>query len=408
MAASTNSIRIHRYDFRRGINLRINHFCKINDQYINLDPKIIWKRVIRLLVVCLALLNCFAVPHLHSQSRLELINADVTKGKTLQNNVEVKILQGNVHVRQDTVEIFCDTARYRPDQKKLVLTGNTKIRRGNELLTAEKVTYFTDKKMAIAENSVHLTNPGQQMFAEYLEYYYETDQAFARTNLLLIDEGSRIFVRAKEGEYIPQENRSKVERKAHLWQVDSTGTDTLHIYARRMDYFSDTTRKAIARDSVRIVRDNLVARCDSAVYFFNTEKAFLEINPKVTQTNNKMIGNSMELFFQEMVLQKIHVRGQALATSVIDSSDNKINRLAAQQIIAFINEGKIDRLWAIENARSVYYINEEEVSEGINSASADTIRIYFKKSEVDSIVVKGGSQGIYYPANYKGEKDLEF
>ncbi len=364
----------------------------------------------RYLFILASLIACLSFSaNLPAQpSRLELIHADVNRGQLSEDLEELRVLEGNVHARQDTAEIFCDLATYYSRQQKLVLEGNVRIYRGPEVLFAQTVTYYENRKLAISQGNVRVQRPGQEMRSQYLEYYYDTDRAFAKTNLLLIDEDSRARVSAAEGEYIPQENRSRVENNAHFWQVDSSGNDTLHIYARLMEYYFAPERKAVARDSVRILRGDLTARCDSAVYWLDKEQVFLEIDPRSWQQNNELFGRQMELDLAGMELRKITVRGQANAVSVEDSTLQKVNRLTGQEIIGFIVNRKIDQLWAINNARSRYYIKDQESEQGFNVASADTIRLFFKEGELDHISVHGGAQGIFYPVDYKGSIETEY
>lgn len=342
-----------------------------------------------------------------AQQRLELIHADFSRGQLSGQSEEVKILEGNVHVRQDTVEIFCDKAFYFRGIGKLILEGNVRIVRGPQILTARKVTYYEDRKLAIAEKNVYLQRPGQELRSEYLEYYYETDQAFAKTNLFLVDRKSRAFVTAVQGEYVPQKNRTRVEENAHFWQVDSSGLDTLHIYARVMNYFFEEERRATAKDSVVIIRGDLIAQCDSAIYWLDNERLFLEKEPRAREKNNKLSGQQMEIDMSGMKLRRIMVRGEATAVSVEDSAAGKVSRLSGQEIIAFITDQKIDQLWALKNARSKYYLKDRGQEQGVNVASADTIRIFFKEGEVNHISVKGGSEGTYYPPDYTGNIKAE-
>jgi lipopolysaccharide export system protein LptA len=386
----------------------INHLIAGNFIFFSRKPTRLFSHYWQILFLSPVIFLSVIFTSLRAQERLELIHADFSRGQISGQKEEVKILEGSVHIRQDTVEIFCDRAFYYRNDNKIILDGHVKLIRGSETLTAKKVTYYEDRKLAIAEQNVRVKRPGQEMHSEYLEYYYETDQAFAKINLLLYDEDSHAYVSAVQGEYIPQENRSKVAENAHFWQVDSSGTDTLHIYARVMEYFFQPERKATARDSVKIIRGDLVAYCDSAIYQLDQERVFLEIEPRAQQKNNQLFGSQMELDLSGMELRQIMVRGDAIALSVEDSSAGKTNRLTGQEIIAFIVAQKIDQLWAYNNARSKYYLKEKEEEQGVNVASADTIRLYFKEGELDNISVKGGSQGIYYPAEYQGNIESEY
>ena len=390
---------------------------------MNSNPKFIWKNFATLLksmllwqgieirCLTLAILTfclCALCSPLLAQSGITLKHADISRGERLSGGEELKILEGNVHVLQDTVEIFCDRATYYPSRNMLVLIGNVKLIRGNETLSTNKLTYYEDKKLAIAEENVFIQRPQQNLTSDYLEYYYETDRSFARGNLKLSDLSSNAFVTALQGDYLPQQNFSRVEKNAHFWQVDSASQDTLHIYAETMEYHFEPERKAVAKDSVRIIRGDLTASCDSAIYLLDQEKVFLEINPHALQANNEMTGQQMELDLGSMILQQITIRGRAMAKSVEDSTAGKVNQLTGQEINAFFIGQAISQLWAVDNARSLYYLKDQGQDQGINTASADTIRIYFQKGEVDNISVKGGSQGTYYPTDYKGEIDSEY
>ena len=342
-----------------------------------------------------------------AQSRLELIHADFSRG-VVRDNVPMRILEGHVHARQDTLELFCDQATWIESQHLLILENNVKLSRGGDTLTAKKITYYEDQRIAIAEHNVHLWRTGQDLFTEYLKYYYKTDQSFAKKGVKLFDKENRVTITARTGKYLPEQNRTYVQQKSHLVRLDSADTDTLHIYAHRMEYFFEPEKKAIAIDSVRIVRENLTAECDSAVYKVDEEKAFLEISPRALQENSEMFGSQMEMIFKDLEIQRIVVRGNAIATSMMDSAAQKQNRLTGKEIIMYITNRQIRELRAISNATSNYYLKEEEQEKGLNVASADTIKVFFKNSELDSIDVKGGSQGIYYPVDYKGKIDLEY
>lgn len=365
-----------------------------------------FRTILRLLVP--AIISAGVVLLLASNSsRLELIHADVSRG-VVENGISLKILQGNVHARQDTLELFCDEAVYTEREKKIRLVGNVHILRGKEELTATEVTYYEESRLAIARGNVHLRRPGQELFTEYLEYYYETDQALAKQNLLLHDAEQQVYVTAATGEYLPDRNMAYVKHRAHLWRIDSTATDTLHIFSHLMQYFFKPQKMAIARDSVRILQGGMQAVCDSALYLVEGEKAYLRVSPKAVQENNEIVGKQMELIFQNMEVKQIVVRGDARASSVVDSLSGRENRLQGKKIIMFIENRKLRELKAISNASSIYYLREEGKDQGVNTATADTIRVFFTDGELDSISVKGGAQGVYYPANYKKPIKLEF
>jgi lipopolysaccharide assembly outer membrane protein LptD (OstA) len=335
-------------------------------------------------------------------SRLELLHADLSRGY-LENGLPLKILEGNVHARQDTLELFCDRAVYDETNKVLHLMGKIRMYRGRDTLLAREARYFEESKIAVAEGDVRVFRPAQEMKSDYLEYSYKNDHIRASGNLFLRDRENQAFITAEQGEYLPDKNYSYVKEKAHFWRIDSTSSDTIHIYSRQMEYYFAGDRRAIANDSVRIVQENLLATCDSAIYQLDQDIIFLKSGPVATQENNKITGEEMQLVLRDRELEKIIVTGKALAVSTLDSLLNEQDRLEGREIIMFISDRKLREIHAISNARSYYHLKEKTEDRGINVASADTIKAFLQENELDSIAVIGGAQGTYYPQDYKGK-----
>lgn len=365
------------------------------------------RRACRRMPVLISALLLVTAALLAQPSRVELINADISRGEVLPGGEPIRILEGNVHVRQDTLEIFCDKATYYRTSRKVLMVGNVRMIRGVEVLTARQVTYFDARRVAIAERDVHLTRPGQAMRSHYLEYYYDTDEAYARDRLWLKDDESRVTITGREGRYLPAEARSIVRGNARLRQDPPDAGDTLRIDASTLEYRFSGERLAVAVDTVVIRRGDLTAWCDSATYVLDREVAFLNREPRARQAGNALTGQEMTLQFNGSSVDHILVKGMAVATSVEDSVAGRVNRLSGQEIRAFLAEGRLRELVAVTNARSTYYIKEDDVEQGINTASADTIQIGFAAGNLETITVKSGSQGTFYPADFKGKIETE-
>jgi hypothetical protein len=170
-----------------------------------------------------------------------------------------------------------------------------------------------------------------------------------------------------------------------------------------MEYIFSDIRRAVARDSVRIIQGNLSASCDSAIYDIEKDIIYLKSQPEAIQENNKMLGESMQLILEDRELRQIRVSGDARAISSLDSTREKENRLEGRELIMYIENRKLTTIYAISNARSFYYLKEQQEDRGINVASADTIKAFLVADELDSIAVIGGAQGTYYPEGYKGK-----
>ncbi len=366
------------------------------ETFQSLKSKVSWFAFFVLMVLFVPFVNKAA-----TTSRLELLHSDISKGKMVDGR-PLRILQGNVHARQDSLELFCDQAVYDETEKILTLKGDVHLYRGQDTLLAREVRYFEASKIAIAEGKVEVFRPLQRLKCDFLEYYYETDKIRANGHLFLHDMENRVYITGGKGEYIPEQKYSYVQNEAHFWRIDSTSRDTLNIYSRIMEYQFGVSRKATAKDSVRIIQENLHATCDSAIYLLDQDMINLKGGPLAIQENNKISGREMQMFLENQELRKIMVTDGARAISITDTVLQKENRLEGRAIVMYISNRKLNELQAISNARSFYHLKEGDQDQGTNVASADTIKAFFKNNEIDSIAVIGGAQGIFYPDNYKG------
>jgi lipopolysaccharide export system protein LptA len=343
---------------------------------------------------------------LAAQSGLELVHADKSIGKVAAGE-EIHIFSGHVMFRQDTLEMFCDEATLYEKQDKLEFKGKVFITDGKKKIQAGKIDYFTKTKDSFCYNAVKIKSKMDSLYAEYVKYNFKTDIAYARENLFIYDEDNIVRIWGFEGRYDPANKHSSVIKNTRFTKIDTASSDTLVITAQKLDYFGGEEPKAYAIDSVTILQGKLKAVCDSAVYFTKTELVSLNINPNAWYEDSEMNGNLIEAKFDSLDLKGITVTGSAKAISLADSIKKKYNELKGKIIYFDIENDQPKKITAVENASSIYYLKDEKTDQGTNYATSDTIIVFFTKGELDSISIKGGSEGIFYPSDYKGTKVFE-
>ncbi len=340
-------------------------------------------------------------------SGLELIHADKIVGKEADGQ-KLRILLGHVHFHQDTIDMYCDQAVDVNDQQLLKFIGNVLIDDGHSRLRADSIEYYPDKDLAICKNRVRMKRGNDSLYAEFFTYNFKTEQAAAKKNVYLYNEENQVQIWGDYGEYDPENKHSMVERNSRFMKVDTASGDTLTITARQLNYYDrkEETR-AVAIDSVTITQGALRAVCDTAIYLPETEKVFLNRKPFVWYEESELSGNRMEAYFDSLKLREIYVDGEGMAKSLADSVKMKYNVLNGREIRFFIENDKPEKIKAIDNATSIYYLKDEDSDQGVNFATADTIVIFFAEGELDSIQIRGGAEGVFYPGDYEGEKVFE-
>lgn len=193
---------------------------------------------------------------------------------------EVGYARGNVRLTNGDVNVRADSAQYYASEKRSVFPDSVVLVDSNRVLRAQRGTYWSDEARAEFGGRVRLTEPGTTLLADSLTYYRDRDRSIAYGNVFIdrggddgadTDTTARTYLFGDRADNREARRYSRVEGDALLVRVrmDSTGSpsDTLVVRARRLEAFrTDTHRRLVAVDSVRIWQPDLSARADSAVY----------------------------------------------------------------------------------------------------------------------------------------------
>jgi len=341
-----------------------------------------------------------------SDGRLHLVHADKTSGKMI-NNERIHIWSGSVHAYQDTVIMFCDSAIFYESRDKAEFIGNVIINDGHHKLWANFINYNTKFRIATCIGNVRISGINDSLYADKFIYKFREKSANGFGNVFIWDkdEGSKIW--GDNGSYRNELKESHIVGNAKLLKPNENKLDTLLITSKKMDYYGIIPKKAIAIDSVRIFKDNLQARCDSAIYSITEEIVFLRINPLAWQEDNKMSGTDINLKLDSLDLREILISGKSKIETLADSVTNQYNLLRGKSIQVFIENDNPVKIIARDNASSIFLVEENLENQGTNAASSDSITIFFKEGSPDSINIAGGTEGTFYPPDHKGEFSSE-
>lgn len=341
-----------------------------------------------------------------SKDGLQLVHADRHIGKEADGE-QLRIFDGNVYFEQDTLRMWCDRAVMREQKKRLDFFGHVKITDGLRTIRAKKIEYYWEERQAYCFGRVQIKSESDSLFARYFEYNFKSGKAEAKNDVFLLDRENLAHIWGMEALYLPDKKFSKVTGRAHLMKMDSTGNDTLNIFAHVLQYAKTSDQRiAQAFDSVKIMNGKLKAVCDTAVYFIDEEKAVLKHNPAAWYEDSELRSTLMSVYFDSLKLRKIKLEGAAVAKTLADSTTNEYDILKGKLIYFYIENKKPKRIIAINNASSLYYVTEQTEDQGANFATADTIKIFFNEGKLDSIAILGGAQGTYYPEKFKKEATI--
>ncbi len=242
---------------------------------------------------------------------------DTLRADTVWYNKQTKVgrARSNVRLTDGDVVIRAPKAVYYTDEKRSVFPDSVRLVDSSRVLRAREGTYWSDERRAEFSGDVELTDPETYLESDSLAYYRDQERSIATgsvfirradttagasdttakvadttatigdttataadtstatvdTTSVAADTTSITYLFGEWGDNQEQNRYSRVEEQALLVRVrmDSTGApdDTLAVRAHRLEAKrTDTYRRLVAVDSVRIWQADLAAVADSAVY----------------------------------------------------------------------------------------------------------------------------------------------
>lgn len=171
--------------------------------------------------------------------------------------------------------------------------------------------------------------------------------------------------------------------------TDSLGVDsTIVIKTDSIVYDTimvvDTSNYIIADNDVEIYRVDLQAVGDSLAYDRRDSTIFLFGSPVLWSDTTQFNADTIAIYMRDEAIDRIELINNAM---IISSTDMVYySQIAGRKIDAFFVDGELDSMVVSGNAQSIYYMEDEEDGYiGINKTSCARIVFLFDASELSDI-----------------------
>ncbi len=254
--------------------------------------------------------------------------------------------------------ITADSAEQYESARMMNLIGNVVfLEPGKIRITAPSASYFTGEEKLVAYGGVVATD-------------LPTGSTFSGPTIEYLRAGSR---RPFSRLYAPQ------RPSLRLIEKDSAGNDRppINITANQMEDMGDTL--LVAWGDVVINREQIVAQGDSASFTKQNEKARLIRNAFVMSRDTtqpfRLVGDSIDMFSKDRVLERVIALHRAAATS------NDVS-MRAERVEMRLDSQQVDRAWAFGPGRAY-------AETATQSLEADSIEIRMPAQVVQEVHAVG-------------------
>lgn len=170
----------------------------------------------------------FAQPGVDPKNRLEIISTDVFEFGDFEGK-KIRKLIGNVHLVQDSTEMFCDSAYHYVDSNFVIAYSNVRIilsKASGREVEGNKLTYNGETKVVNIYNNVVLTDSAITLYTNHLTYYRIPDYGHYLKGGKIVN-GENVMY-SQSGYYYPRKDMTYFNKEVLLVNPDFLlETDTL-------------------------------------------------------------------------------------------------------------------------------------------------------------------------------------
>ncbi len=373
-------------------------------------------------------------------------DATVTCDKAVQFLESGNIaLYGNIVFTQDTIKLYTDRARYFGESKTGVIDTNLLMisksdsifaLKGKHLFNEKKTFFYGDvraksklrtlisdtliysdkNKITIAIGNAKAIDSVSVLFADSLVYFEEDKITQAFGNVCLKNDEHNTIAVADFLLDSVKTLHSVLWQNSAFMQTDSTekSADTLLVEAKRFDVFRDSSRQMIARDSVKIVRDEFSLIADSA--FFDSDKNFFvavrtseERNPVVLWFRETQIyGDTVFVFLENKTIKNVKISGNVSLIENVDSSKFRFNQISGRKIDLYFADSRLRKMEVNGKTLNIYYLTDDEGTQGLIKSSSNSATIVFDSSGVAQVKLFGNPNSEFHPEKLIRNKERDF
>ncbi|MCK4547435.1 MAG: hypothetical protein KAW17_08330 [Candidatus Eisenbacteria sp.] len=343
----------------------------------------------------------------------------------VDDGIRVWDLTGRVRVTHGDAEATSERGRYWEDMKKLSLSGNVVVIDGEmilrteeafynqdtvdvwegleleedgALITADRGRYLVGEKRAILVGGVEYRESPWWITADSLVYHREVGLLHAIGNVVLKDDNAEMEARGGVLIFNRETRLGHMETAPVLYLKSKGDEPPVEVRGVRIDFSADG-ETATAVGDVVIAQENMISRCDSAVFFNRDERAILLGSPVMEEGERHITGERMEIDFREGRVRRLLVAGDALAEWRHEDrtlqGERKSSMLSGDRIRMLFDDDELRTIVVVGDARSVFYPEESRKIDEVNTIDGDRITLTVEEEKFNRVFVEGDAAGVY-------------
>jgi len=308
-------------------------------------------------------------------------------------DAEISSLSGNVIIRTETADIYSQRALYNFLVEIALFNEPIWVRDESGIMRADEGIYFSQSDSVIFRGNVQIADSTQYIEADSLFSNRKSGDYRLFGNVFLWDEENRSKIR---GDFVEADSTGRriVDGNAILHRVsedlaDSTWLTAGSIYMSKIDtfYIIDAIR------NVELWHTEYSAVADSARFDEQSEMAALRLEPVVWYQNIQLTGEMIDIQFKNDSLETVYANGTPFVVQQ-DSITERFNQMMGDNLQIDFQDGQVQKIIISENAELLMHAaDEQDNPDGAIIVRGNNIIIHFVDGDADRMEVHQGVDG---------------
>ena len=328
-------------------------------------------------------------------------------------------LDGNAYYKSEEEEARATKITMNQSTEDTELIGNASYKGKDNNVSGEKILFNKKTESLQVQGRSALEEDNMRISAEDLSYIKETGKGLAKGNVVWKDTVQNNVILS---ELINYNNTSEYAEAIRVDDVRPVlkqllDKDTLYVCADTLLSYADnvvvgdsipvndTIRYFRASKDVRIYNEDISAIADSVRYNDQDSTFVLMGNPVMWSDTSQFSGDTIFLHLVESKVKDIRIINQGMIITSL--ADKYYNQISGKNIHAFMDSSYIEKMNVAGNARSLYFIqDEEEDLVGANRTDCSKMTFFFEQDSLTDILFFTKPESLLTPIADTKESDL--
>lgn len=312
---------------------------------------------------------------------------------------------GDVEYTSKEYTVTTDTLRFNGYSKKAFFYGPTDIKNAETTMYCESGWYNANTEEGVLQQNAQINRTNEIIKGDSLYYNVKDGIAIGSGNVEIQDTVKKLNFSGGYAYSSEKEHMAFLTKNALAMSYELE--DTLFIHADTLFNYLDTTnqvKEIRAYRGVKIYKNDVQGSCDSLSYKKADSVLYLYNNPLIWSDKAQLSGDTMIVYQNKSKIDKIEILNNGLVVTEVDSN-TYYNQVTGTDITAFFKQDSIHKVTAIGNAKTIYFIEQEEEQDsiievkrtGMSRLYASKMTLYFERQEVTGITYYDEPDGAFYP-----------